>query len=225
MLGLLWGLMFLPFLYTQSRASYLAFIPTILVFLLLHRKRLVLVTAMITGLIIGSALLPDVVMKRVLYTFQPEAGQAQARIGRFAFDPSTSQRLLSSQAALEAWTEKPIFGYGVTGFRFLDAQYPRTLVETGVFGFLAFGWLLFSVARLAWQSHERSREPSLKGLTLGYLAGFAGLLVHGIGANTFIIVRVMEPFWFFTAIIVLLPQFEEALQAERDPEVFHPLRR
>jgi hypothetical protein len=29
--------------------------------------------------------------------------------------------------------------------------------------------------------------------------------VHSIGANTFIIVRIMEPFWFFAAIVVALP--------------------
>jgi hypothetical protein len=27
---------------------------------------------------------------------------------------------------------------------------------------------------------------------------------HGIGANTFIIVRIMEPFWLMTGIIVVL---------------------
>ncbi len=31
--------------------------------------------------------------------------------------------------------------------------------------------------------------------------GFVGMLVHGIGANTFIIVRIMEPFWLYAALI------------------------
>jgi hypothetical protein len=37
-----------------------------------------------------------------------------------------------------------------------------------------------------------------------------GLLVHSVGANTFIIVRIMEPFWFLTALIVMIPRFEGA---------------
>jgi hypothetical protein len=37
------------------------------------------------------------------------------------------------------------------------------------------------------------------------LAGFAAMIMHCIGANTFIIVRIMEPFWFITGMIVLLP--------------------
>jgi hypothetical protein len=43
-----------------------------------------------------------------------------------------------------------------------------------------------------------------RGLTLGFLAGFIGLLVHGFAAGTFIIVRIMEPFWFLAAIVVML---------------------
>jgi hypothetical protein len=56
-------------------------------------------------------------------------------------------------------------------------------------------------------------DPFYRSLAMGYLAGLVALLVHGIGANTFIIVRIMEPFWFFTAIIVLLP----TLVATRPP--------
>ena len=49
-----------------------------------------------------------------------------------------------------------------------------------------------------------------KGITLGFLAGFIGLLVHALAANTFIIVRIMEPFWFLTAMIVMIPELEKA---------------
>ena len=45
-----------------------------------------------------------------------------------------------------------------------------------------------------------------KGLALGFLAGFVGLLLHAFSANTFIIVRIMEPFWFLAAIVVMLPE-------------------
>jgi hypothetical protein len=36
-----------------------------------------------------------------------------------------------------------------------------------------------------------------------------GLLVHGIGANTFIIVRIMEPFWFLAGIVIALSAINE----------------
>jgi hypothetical protein len=34
------------------------------------------------------------------------------------------------------------------------------------------------------------------------------MLGHAIGANTFIIVRIMEPFWFLTAMIIMIPKIE-----------------
>jgi hypothetical protein len=44
------------------------------------------------------------------------------------------------------------------------------------------------------------------GISTGFLAGFFAMLTHAVGANTFIIVRIMEPFWFLTAIVIMIPQ-------------------
>jgi hypothetical protein len=49
-----------------------------------------------------------------------------------------------------------------------------------------------------------------RGVALGFMAGTIGLLAHAIGSNTFIIVRIMEPFWFFAGIVLMLPQLERA---------------
>ena len=51
-------------------------------------------------------------------------------------------------------------------------------------------------------------RPLFKGLALGYLSGFMGLLFHAIGSNSFIIIRIAEPFWFFTAIVIKLVDIE-----------------
>ena len=48
-----------------------------------------------------------------------------------------------------------------------------------------------------------------KGLALGYIAGYVGLLFHALTANTFIILRIMEPFWFVTGLIVSLEAVKE----------------
>jgi O-antigen ligase len=201
-------LMLLPFAYTLSRASYLALIPAALFFVVLSSKRAILVPAITLVLIALPYVAPPVVVKRVQYTFRPQLGQPTVRLGQAGFDPSTSERLLSFKEALEAWTTRPILGYGVTGFRFMDAQYPRTLVETGVVGFAAFAWLLFVLGRLGLSRLRTARTDYGRGLAIGYLVGFVGLLVHAVGSNTFIIIRIMEPFWFFTGLVVLLPELE-----------------
>ena len=37
---------------------------------------------------------------------------------------------------------------------------------------------------------------------MGLIAGLVGLLVHGLGSNTFIIVRIMEPFWLVVGLVM-----------------------
>jgi O-antigen ligase len=223
------ALMLIPFAYTLSRASYLAMIPATLLFVGVSSKRAFLVPTVVIGLLLVPYFAPKVVVERVQYTFKTQVGQPTVRLGQAGFDPSTSERLLSFKEAIGAWTTRPILGFGITGFRFMDAQYPRTLVETGVVGFLAFAWMIVSVFRLALGRYRSARDPYWRGLALGYLAGFVGLLFHAIGSNTFIIIRVMEPFWFFTGLLVLLPELESApahhVEAPRPPaRPFVPVR-
>ena len=203
----------IPFLYTLSRASYLGFLPLVAVLALLSSRRR-LMAGLLLLLLVGSPLVvylfPTPVVKRVLYTFEPEAGQPTVRLGQVAFDPSTSERLISFQQAVEGWVKRPILGYGVTGFMFMDAQYPRILVETGVLGLAAFLWLVWALLRSSLRAFRALKEPTDRGLALGFLAGTAGLLTHAIGANSFIIVRIMEPFWFFAGIVTMLPMLKPA---------------
>ena len=60
-------------------------------------------------------------------------------------------------------------------------------------------------------------DPLFNGISLGYLAGFVAMLIHAIGANTFIIVRIMEPFWFLTAMIIMIPTIQQHSQAVAEP--------
>jgi hypothetical protein len=202
------ALMTLPFAYTLSRASFLAvpFVVIALGSLSTHRRTLVgaVLLLLVAAPLIG-VVLPTPVVNRILYTFEPEAGSATVKLGQIAFDPSTSARLISMQQAFEAWLRRPILGYGVTGAGFMDAQYARTLAETGVIGLAVFLWLVWSTLKSGLGSFRALRDPEERGLALGFLAGTVALLVHAIGANTFIIVRIMEPFWFFAAIVITLP--------------------
>ena len=56
---------------------------------------------------------------------------------------------------------------------------------------------------------KKVQTPAFKGLIIGFICGFVGLLVHSLGANTFIIVRIMEPFWFFAGMVAVLPSLEK----------------
>ena len=205
-LGWLWlsGLAFLPLLYSLSRSSWLAALPMLLALLLAVRRRGLLLGLLSAALLVGPFLAPQEVVQRVRYTYAQPVETGQIEVGGVRLDTSSSARIESWTAGLKAWSRAPLFGYGVTGFGFMDAQYMRVLVETGLMGFAVFAWLL---ARLV-QQGRRTLALALpgwrRGLAAGYLAGLVGLIGHGIGANTFIIVRIMEPFWLVTGIIVVL---------------------
>lgn len=206
LIGLL-GLMFVPFVYTLSRASYLAFIPMALTLVVMFpRRRLVLVTVLIAGLALFVLAPPEAVQRRVRHTFAPSTRDAGAPmvVGGVRFDPSTTERLVAWEAAFKAWTGSPIVGFGVTGFRFIDAQYPRTLVETGLVGLAAFAWLAAALLRETLRVCREASDPVLRGLAGGFFAGTIGILVHAVGSNSFIIIRIMEPLWLFAAIVITL---------------------
>src|SRR3989442_3383124 len=203
------ALMVVPFAYTLSRASFLAvpFVLAVLGVFSSQRRALVVAVALLLAVspLVGLAL-PKPVVNRILYTFEPETGSPTVKLGKVAFDPSTSARLISMQQAFHAWARRPILGYGVTGAGFMDAQYARTLVETGVIGLAVFLWLLGAMSQAGPPSFRALRAPRERGLALGFPARAGGPLRHPGGANSFIIVTIMEPLWVLTPIIVTLPR-------------------
>jgi O-antigen ligase len=206
-----------PFLFTQSRSSYLAAVPALLVLGYMTDRRLIILGLLVVSLMVSPLFLPKAVKNRIMYTFTQPEEQGQIQIGKLRIDTSTSARLTSWKEALSDWPKHPLLGHGVTGYRFVDAQFPRVLAETGILGLVAFLYLLYSILKLTRQNLKEVNTPYYQGLGIGFLAGFAGLIVHAIGANTFIIVRIMEPFWFFVGIITVLPMLDRQ-QAEQRQE-------
>jgi len=201
-------------LFTLSRTSYVALIPMAGALLVWSQRRRFLVSFLALGLVLALFALPGAVVERVLDTFSQPLHPDQVEVGGVRLDTSTSERLRAWQETLIIdWPKQPLFGYGVTGARFLDAQYPRVLLETGVVGLLAFLWLQVTLFRQARAVFKAARDPLFKGAALGFLAGCMGLIAHSIGANTFIIVRIMEPFWFLAGLVMVIPQLQAAQPA------------
>ncbi|MBW2065056.1 MAG: O-antigen ligase family protein [Deltaproteobacteria bacterium] len=199
-----------PLFYTQSRSSYLAAIPAFLTFVVISKEKLWLILAALVLALALPFLAPSVTKERIKYTFTQGAKRRDVvKVAGVKLDTSTSARLISWGDAIRDSAKHPLLGFGVTGYRFVDAQYVRVYTETGTIGLLAFFLLMYAVLKQARSSYEASRDAFEKGLSMGFLAGFIGLLFHGLGANTFIIVRIMEPFWFTAALVTMLPRLPE----------------
>ncbi|HEV8539753.1 MAG TPA: O-antigen ligase family protein [Nitrospiraceae bacterium] len=188
---------------TLSRASFLAAGVMALVILIFVSRRSPFLLALVLSTIVAAPFwMPTSVTQRVMYTFFQPKEEGQIQVGRLHVDTSTSDRLRSWQQSLEFFRRSPIWGMGVTGGPFMDATYPRVLIETGLLGIVAFVALLWMVFRTSMTGYLHTTDPYVRGMTLGFLFGFLGLLIHAIGSNTFIIVRIMEPFWLYAALVV-----------------------
>jgi len=207
------GVMLIPFLFTLSRASYAGLPLVYLALVFLHKKKRVLMLGMMLLIgVVSLVVMPQVVRDRIFSTFNPEYSRRydQAAIGGVKLDTSTTERVRSWQKAVEDIGQSPIWGFGVTGYGFMDAQYPRLMVETGLLGMVAFFALIRAVYQAGMQVYRTATDPLYRGLAMGTLAGLAGLLVHGLGSNTFIIVRIMEPFWLVVGLVIAISKMEPA---------------
>lgn len=204
--GLL-GFAFVPFIFTLSRSGWLAFLPMYLTFLVIpHRFR----PLMFLGLLAFIALLPFVAPERVrmraLETFTPE--KSYKVWGReLHIAESAAARIDSWKIGFQEWVKRPILGFGIPAGTVIDNQYTRVLAETGILGILAFLWMIKALFACAWRLYGvRKQEVLSQALGVGFIAGLAGLLALSSSAAVFILIRIMEPFWFLAAIIVVMPE-------------------
>jgi O-antigen ligase len=209
LLGVLVLLILITLGATLSRTSWLSLVPMILTLLYFSKKRMQILIPVLIVIVISPLFLPKAVIDRALYTVKQAPEPGQFNIAGTRIDTSTSARLESYRLVLtQDFIKHPIIGHGVTGYMFLDAQFPKVLADTGLIGFMTFIYLLYVTYNNARQAYRKTKDPLFSGLALGYLAGFIAMLGHAIGANTFIIVRIMEPFWFLTAMIIMIPKIE-----------------
>ncbi|MGQ0812041.1 MAG: O-antigen ligase family protein [Nitrospiraceae bacterium] len=188
---------------TLSRASFLAMGIVLLGVLFVTRRRSpLLVAVVLLGLTMIPFIVPKAVTDRMLHTFTQAQEEGQIHVGKLRVDTSTSDRLRSWHDSFEIWKKSPLWGQGVTGGPFMDAMYPRVLTEAGLLGVCAFTALLWAIFRTGLAGVRQFQDPYMQAITVGFLIGFVALLAHAVGSNTFIIVRIMEPFWLYAGLIV-----------------------
>lgn len=213
-----------PLAATHSRGSWLALPFMLLTLIAFSRRRLAIIIPLVFVIAVSPFLLPKSVVDRAAYTFTQPAEEGQLKVGNVKIDTSTSARLESWRLILtQDFVKRPLLGYGITGYSFVDAQIPTVLVNTGLIGLIAFLILLGAIFRQALRVYRETTDPLFSGIALGHLGAFVGLLVHAVGANTFIIVRIMEPFWFLTAMIIMIPTIETQSQVDSTARLLgHP---
>ncbi|MGH7164418.1 MAG: O-antigen ligase family protein [Nitrospiraceae bacterium] len=219
LLVVLSGFISLALMATLSRSSYLAVMVMFLAVLLTQWQRpgVIIVLLLLPGLV--AVVAPANVKQRVTETFSGRQYGGEVKIGGVAMDLSTSERLRSWQRVFKDWTRQPLLGYGVTGYAWTDAQYVKTLGETGLAGIVTFFFMIFRLWKRAREAFLTEQDRFCKGLAHGFLLAIVVAMVHAIGANTFIIIRIMEPFWLCAGLVMLLPTLEGKAESDAGVQV------
>jgi len=213
----LFGLLVLTmvaFVLTLSREAWVGFFPMFLTFIILHKR---LRYPLIIILLVCVAFLPFWLPKKVHERFQDAFAQEKSYTlfgKKIHVSESTAARIDTWSVALKHLSQRPILGSGVPTASVIDNQYTRLLIETGLVGFLVFMGLLMLLFRNTLYLYREMADPFVKGLSLGFLAGFVGLLFQSFAAAVFILIRVMEPFWLLAAIVITLPNIQQEEQEE-----------
>ncbi|KAF0126999.1 MAG: hypothetical protein FD189_764 [Elusimicrobia bacterium] len=198
------------FMATYSRASYIgltAMVPAS--FIIFSRRKLFLFTALLGMLIVG-VILPGISEKtrervRMTYTGELATRGVEFMGVKLNLEESAYLRYNSLRRVLtEHLPKHPLLGRGVTGIGLGDNQYALVLGELGIIGFFVFLWMLYSVFGAARAVSLAYDEFWIKAVSTGLMVALVGLLFQGLGVNTFIIVRIMEPFWMLTAFVMVL---------------------
>ncbi len=201
---------FPAFLLTFSRASYMGFAAMMLTILFkTGRRRLLIIGVLVLGLaaLFGVKSFSGKVRERVEMTYSGQYAVNKVRVlgVEFRLEESAYSRYAMMRDVFSKWLPMhPILGRGVTGIGLGDTQYALLLGEIGLLGFLAFSWMAYRIYLAASAVYLWYEETWIKAAAIGLMAALAGLLAQASGVNTFIIVRIMEPFWFLTAVVMRL---------------------
>jgi len=203
--------MFPAFLLTFSRSSYIGFTFMIPALFFLSQKRRLFMLGFISAGIIALALSQGIshkVMDRITMTYQGKTATQTIRTGvgeGIKLEDSAAARISSiKRVVFEKLPKHPIFGWGVTGVGLCDTQYALVPGETGILGLALFIWMIFRLFYTAKTVFYAYSAPLIRSLALGFMVLLIGLLFQSVGVNSFVIVRIMEPFWFIAALLSVL---------------------
>lgn len=185
-------LLFVPFLYAQSRGAYAALVAAVLATAVLRAPKL------LVALALGAALFPFVAPTQI----RDRVGDIPAVLGEKA-PGSWRARVYAWQYESERVIANPWTGVGVGTLKMgdIDSEYVLKAREGGLLAVLAFLWLLVRLTKLAFGLGDRVSDPFLRGYAIGYLGGLVGLMVHALSATVFTTIRTMEPFWIATGLL------------------------
>lgn len=210
-------LIFVGLVIAGSRNGAVAFLCSMLVYLLILKRKKIMGLLPIIFLIITM-----IVLGTAAFVVSPSSVKT---VVSERFDPSTSEDVKSyTSGRTELWkngwklfVDSPLIGHGrnsfmilsqLRGYRYCGAphnEYLRCLAEHGLIGFIAFFLIFVKIFQNIWQSLETTTNSWGKQLYISYIAGFCGYMVGMFATNAG---PSLVIFWIYTAVIYKYAQLD-----------------
>lgn len=188
-------------LFTLTRAAWLSLTLAFLIFSITYRdKRFLLLLVLLA---IAFYFIPQVRVrfKNLLSPVYIEKAKTYGRIYRW-------------NLAIGIFKRRPLFGVGPGGFGgavasrigffegiYVDNYYLKTLVETGIFGFLSFIYLILAIIKRGIASVLNSKDKFLKSVSLGIVLGLFAFFTNNITENLWEVVPLSVTMWTLVGIL------------------------
>ncbi len=196
--------------FTFSRGAWMGLAAAFAVYVLIKDKRLLLpgiIAALLVVLLVPS------VGNRITYMLSSEYIESSLRGGR----------LIRWIMGLQVLDMFPVFGVGLGHFGgavamnhslqtmignkyedtfYMDNNYLKIAVETGIVGLVAMIMLMYCVIINSLRTVAKINDKRLKELTTGITAGLTGIIVHNCVENVFEVPLMCTVFWLFVGVIM-----------------------
>ena len=196
--------------FTFSRGAWIGFAVSMVVYILLKDKRLV-IPFILLGIIVIIAV-PSV-GDRIGYMLSSDYIESSLRGGRL-IRWLTGLEILSNNKLLGVGLGHfggavamnnnlaYLVGYVWTKTFYMDNYMLKTAVESGLIGFGAFAMLIYSVIINSIRTIRLADTKISKELTIGILSGLCAVIIHNFTENVFEVPMMTSLFWMFVAVIM-----------------------
>jgi len=190
--------------FTLSRAAQLSIIASFILFALLYKdKRYFLVVLLV---LLAFISIPQI-RTRFMSLVSPIYIEKLKTFGR----------IYRWNLALSIFSLHPLSGVGPGGFGgavasrlgmfeglYVDNYYLKTLVETGIFGFLSFLYLIFSILKKGISNFIKLFDEKSKSLSLGIFLGILAFFLNNFTENLWEIPVLSVTLWMLVSFLYIL---------------------
>ena len=188
-------------LFTLTRAAWLSIFLALFIFTLIYKDKRIFFLLVI--LVISSYFVPQI-RTRFMNLLSPvymEKARTYGRIYRW-------------NLAIDIFKRNPLFGVGPGGFGgavasrigffegiYVDNYYLKTLVETGIFGFISFLYMIFTIIKRGIATVVNRNDGFLKSVALGITFGIIAFLINNVTENLWEVVPLSAGMWTLAGIL------------------------